>query len=360
MVRSRGPKSCLIVGMLLYFFYVAGFTLAVFFKDVSAITWPSFVVASFLGGIAAGLMWTAQGAYFAITASAFASVTGQTREQATSKLAGNFATFFLLFEVGAMLSFSALEKLKVDHGIIGAIYSLITLGAVLMMMKIHDFKSVANSGSILAKLFSTASLWSDPVIWLISPTNFTYGFSAAFMNGYVNKHFAKSELGDGIVGFLAAITAATAAFMAYSLGPAAAAFGKGPVMLLGALCFAFVPLSFFVLDCCKGWHWNLLILYFVQGPARAVYESTNRAVFSDFFPGAKSDAAFANCLLQSSIAFAIMFFLQTVSGVLKDTGLAAIVLSSAAAIPVGFGLATLLPKQRALLAGELEQSPLAS
>ena len=33
------------------------------------------------------------------------------------------------------------------------------------------------------------ALWRDPRIWLLSLTNLTFGFSAAYMNGFVNRHY---------------------------------------------------------------------------------------------------------------------------------------------------------------------------
>lgn len=58
-----------------------------------------------------------------------------------------------------------------------------------------------------------AALWSDPALWCLSLTNLTFGFAAAFLNGYVNAAFTKPQLGADFVGFFATATALTAAVM---------------------------------------------------------------------------------------------------------------------------------------------------
>lgn len=51
------------------------------------------------------------------------------------------------------------------------------------------------------------------------------------------------------------------------------------------------------------------VLYVLQGVGRAVYESTGKGVFADFFPG-DAAGAFANNMLQNATAFALCFFLS--------------------------------------------------
>ena len=143
--------------------------------------------------------------------------------------------------------------------------------------------------------------------------------------------------GSEYVAFLGAVTALTAAVLAKAYGPLAAQMGKGPIIVTGAACaFAIPALTW---QGCAGWGWLLLSLYLLQGSFRAVYESTNRATFSDFFPGAKSEGAFANCMLQSSLGFATCFFLQNS---FSATQLSTIVLVLALSTPLGYFLATSL------------------
>jgi len=338
-----GLKGSVLLSLLLYCVYVGGFTLAALFADVEALTWFFFLSGSICGGLAAGVLWTAQGGYFATTATLLARARGETREAVTGDLSGKFAFVYLIFEVGSKLAFSALQQLKVSVWIIGLIYLVVAALATLGMSRVYQLSSQSPAVSILAKLGAVTSLWSDPLIWLLAPTNLTFGFCAAFMNGYVNANFAKKELGADVVGYLAAITAATAAVLARVYGPLSAKTGKGCVICFGALCFLCIPLCLFLLNCCGGWGWWLIALYLLQGSGRAVYESTNRAMFSDFFSGAKTEGAFGNCMFQSSLSFAISFFLQTV---LSSDTLAAIVLVLAISTPLSYISALALQSRR--------------
>jgi len=333
MVSTVGPKASLITGMVLYCIYVGGFALAAFFSSVEALTWLFFVGGSVCGGVAAGVLWTAQGGYFASTATQLAAATGQSREAMTGALSGQFAFVYLIFEVASKLGFSGLQRLNIQPALIGVVYLLLGGLATLCMTRVYRLQSQSAAVSPLAKVWAVTSLWSDPLIWLLSPTNLTFGFAAAFMNGYVNANFASKELDKAVVGLLAAITAATAAVLGQAFGLLSSAAGKGPVIILGALCFMCIPLCLFVLNCCGGWGWWLICLYLLQGSGRAVYESTNRAMFSDFFTGPATEGAFANCMFQSSVSFALCFFLQTV---LDGRTLAGIVLALAAVTPLAY------------------------
>lgn len=83
------------------------------------------------------------------------------------------------------------------------------------------------------------------------------------------------------------------------------------------------------------WGWGLLIFSVLQGSGRAVYESTNKAIFSDFFNGADAQGAFANCFFQMSVASALCFLLQTV---LTQRALEVLVLTFALATPMSYYL----------------------
>jgi len=61
----------------------------------------------------------------------------------------------------------------------------------------------------------------------------------------------------------------------------------------------------------------MVVFYVLQGLGRGVYESTNKAIFADFFPGDKSVGAFANCILQNTGSSTIGFVMG-LSGVGKQ------------------------------------------
>merc|ERR1719436_1465506 len=107
------------------------------------------------------------------------------------------------------------------------------------------------------------------------------------------------------------------------------------MVIAGAVSFAAIGLCFFALSCCSGWGWWLLVLYSLQGSGRAVFESTNKGIFADLWPN-DSVGAFSNSMMQSSLAFAVCFFL---SDILKGTALATIAMVLALLTPVGYFLA---------------------
>eukprot|EP00933_Yihiella_yeosuensis_P042565 TRINITY_DN37191_c0_g1_i1.p1 TRINITY_DN37191_c0_g1~~TRINITY_DN37191_c0_g1_i1.p1 ORF type:complete len:452 (+),score=38.70 TRINITY_DN37191_c0_g1_i1:24-1358(+) len=343
-----GSKGALMFGMFFYCIYVTGFALASFFQGDPSLPSLCFIPASACGGLAAGVLWTGQGSYFSSVATELSEVTNTDRQATTSKLASKFAFVYLSLEVASKLSFSALQAIGVQIWQTGFFYAFIGVFTLWMMSCVDRIGSRGTSTDGLAtqfvsKILTTASLWSDPLIWLLSPTNLTFGFCAAFMNGHVNARFASKELGPQLVAFLAALTAATAAVMSQILRPLASRYGKGVVICAGAMCFFFIPLCILQLECCSGWGWRLILLYILQGTGRAVYESTNRATFSDFFTGEKTEGAFANCMLQSSLSFASSFFLQTV---LSTDALAYIVIALALSTPICYAMACFLQTRR--------------
>merc|ERR1712194_955577 len=134
-----------------------------------------------------------------------------------------------------------------------------------------------------AKVTAAASIWTDPCIFLLAGANLTFGFNAAFMNGYVNGNYAK-KLGTFAPALMSATTVVVATGLSKVFGPLAATIGKGRVLMIGAVCFGLGPVSILVGGCCDTWGWGLIVLYMLQGSGRAVYESTNKGIFADFFP----------------------------------------------------------------------------
>eukprot|EP00927_Polykrikos_kofoidii_P060040 TRINITY_DN55113_c0_g1_i1.p1 TRINITY_DN55113_c0_g1~~TRINITY_DN55113_c0_g1_i1.p1 ORF type:complete len:469 (+),score=61.87 TRINITY_DN55113_c0_g1_i1:181-1587(+) len=376
LVSQLGPKKALIVGMVLNCVYCVSFTINAVFEEhctscPSARTDPAvslcasfWLFGSVAGGIGFGVVWTAQGSFFAGSATSLARDAGMTREMSTASLAGKFSFIFLTFEVVAKAIFSVLQSVLLSVITVGTIFSAFAIFATVMTTTILPVGGMAtlerDRVGFLDKFTATVSLWGDPVIWLLSPTNFTFGFCAAFMNGYVNAAFVKDELGKESVAMLSAFTVLVAAVVSRVLSYIGS---KGAVLQIGGLCFMCIPLSMLLfipcfgdVVCDSGWGWGIAALFALQGAGRAVYESTNRAVFADFFAGLQHDGAFANCTLQSSLAFALCFFLQ--AALSKGRNLAMAVVALAATMLLSYPAARLArrhwsPPQRdeALLSG---------
>lgn len=291
---------------------------------------------------------------------------GISREAATSELAGEFAFYYLVLEVIGKLAFSFLQRLGLEVWHIGGLYTFISLAAMLLLCGIdkvarsgeEDADGQARGrGSTFAKLLATVRLWRDPKIWLLSPTNITFGFSAAYLNGYFNAVYEAPELGTQALGLLCACTVGCAAVFAKVYGWLGKTYGKGVPITVGALSFACIPILVLSTNCCKGFGWWMLIFYVLQGSGRAVYESTNKAVFSDFFPGEDTEAAFSNCAMQMSVASAILFFN---SGKIDGKHLAIMVMISAAMTPLVYALTTFLKANEATPQDRGEDVPIMS
>jgi len=318
-VDITGLRGGLVLGMSLYSVYVASFTASALLTQSVALQWALFIFGSACDGFGAGILWTAEGGYMALSATAISELTGEKREAVTGSLAGQFAFYYLILEVVVKLLFSFLQNLGLQVWQIGLLYTSVSCLATFMMTSIDNLGLQVNGKkdeqvekkSTFAKLFAAVSLWGDPKIWLLSPTNITFGFSAAYLNGYFNSHFATAELGAKSIGTLTSVTVLSAAVLSQAYGVLSKRLGKGIVITVGAMSFLAIPCILLLAPCCEGWGWKLLMFYVLQGSGRAVYESTNKAVFSDFFVGKDTDGAFANCALQMSVSSATLFFLSS-------------------------------------------------
>jgi len=357
-VNALGLKSGLVVGFGLYFVYSAAFALAILVQSRSPIAANSiFFLGSGCGGLGAGMIWTAQGGYMSRTATIIADWDndGEVRRQVTTELAGLFAFYYLLFEALAKLIFSFLLSLNFEIWHVGTLYSLLCLIAVGMMTRAGYIQASAVNDPQPA-FYKVIALWREPYIWLLSPTNVTFGFSAAFMNGYLNMESA-GAIGEGSIGALAAVTVISAAVLSRAYALLGQRCGKGLCICVGAVSFGCIPTFFLALRCCEGFGWWLIIFYILQGSGRAVYESTNKAVFSDFFKGDKTEGAFANCALQMSVASALCFFL---SARLSGQFLCCMVLAAAIVTPVVYALAVALQQDESKDGASLPLNPIES
>ena len=197
-VSKLGAKGGLVFGMFFYCVYIGFFALALSSGDSTQLF---FTIGSACGGLAAGVLWTAQGAYFGSSATQLSNSTGQTREEATAELSSQFAFYYLLLEVFSKIGFSGFQALDMQVSQIGFIYFAAGLLSLIGMTQVYEFRSESETPDPLSKALAAVSLWSDPALWLLAPTNLTFGFCAAYMNGFVNAKYAAQELGisDGSI-----------------------------------------------------------------------------------------------------------------------------------------------------------------
>lgn len=340
-VAFMGLKGSLIASFLLYASYSGLFALALGMGH-SHTRFVLFVTASILGGAAAGVLWTAQGTFFGRTAALIARLEGSPREVISRQLAGVFAFQVLFVEAAAKLGFSLLQRYDVSTWTIGALYTffgVLSAGLLLWLKELpYDEPEGAPVASLFSKTSATIRLWRDPKLWLLSPTNVTFAFSAAYMNGYFSAMLAKPELGEKAIGACASITVIVGAVASPVLAAAGAYLDKGTILMVGALAFFCIQMLAY-LGCCGGWGWWLVAAYVLQGVGRAVYESTNKAVFADFFKGVALEPAFANCMLQNSLASALCF---TLSGSGFQRALGPSIMAFAFLVPISYSGASAL------------------
>jgi len=309
-ITSRtGLKGGMVAAFVLYAVYAAGFSAAAM-AAAPALQGVFFVLGSMSGGLAAGILWTAQGGFMARTASAIADTENEPHQLVNSELATQFAFYYLLFEEVAKVLFTCMMSAGISAGISSWLYVLLSVASAFAMSQVVDFEPPAEMQEKLvsAKLLATFSLWSDLRIWLLSPTNITFGVAAAYMNGYFNANIGSKVLGAKNIGILSAITVLVSVCMTRLYGVFGQRYGNLVPISIGAASFACMALLMLATSCCQEWGWWIVIFYALQGSGRAVYESTNRAVFADTFKGSDIEAAFANCILQMALSSAICFF----------------------------------------------------
>jgi len=274
------------------------------------ITWTA---ACIIAGVGFTIVWSVQGALMGATAAKLSEATGLPINQCTTQVAMVSATTNLFIEIFARFGFSLLQiAFSIDT--VACMYALANLVASLILAYIKNLNpdtSPPVRKTVMEGVKGVMSVWNDPNIWLLSPLMLTFGFASAFLNGYISGVFVKSELGERWVAMVSSVVSIAGTCWSFLFGYLGQWFGKGPVVLLGAMGIFYNPFSQMVLGCCNGWGIFLISIYVFHGAGRATYESTGRAAFADFFPAPYTQNAFANCALQVNVAMACSFLFQT-------------------------------------------------
>lgn len=328
-VSKTSAKKALIFSLALYAIYVASYLIAVIFP---ASAWPAVLFGASIGGIGAGLLWTAQGSYFKINAMRYATAVGITEEEATGLFSSTFAAWYLGLEVVLKVSGSLVARYGSDSSTytIYALYSAIAVGSTILMTRVLEMVPMENvisgpapepgCGKITAAL---TLLFTNAKCALMVPTNVAFGFAAAFITAYVggsvvapirdvddDDDTTEEDYHSSQVLLYSSLAVAVATFLAlpgFGFHALREKAGTPIVMFIGAACFVVSPLISLVF---KGYTLRhlLWLLYTIYGAGRSVWESTVKAIFADFFNEEDSQAAFANIILQSGTSSTIAFF----------------------------------------------------
>eukprot|EP00039_Didymoeca_costata_P015874 m.275822 g.275822 ORF g.275822 m.275822 type:complete len:488 (+) comp16295_c0_seq6:119-1582(+) len=345
-VDRFGPKWTLFIGLLSYCAYVGSFLIAAY---SSGLALKLFVIGGgVIGGLGAGVLWTAQGKFFSASAQKYATARGISTEAATAFLASIFTTFYLGLEVVLKIMLSTIDTDK-NEILLFVIFTAVAVGSTVGMMFVQrvvkESKHIS-CGKMTEKLGSAIKLMlDDPKVLLMAPYNFTFGFAAPFLNQYVNAFITKDRLGRCLesvnstayvgfdqfgnssavecrpgclkcsgeyIGWMSASVVGVGFITSIVFGYLNRhnVFPKAVPMIFGSLCFGALSLIFVILDESSASHWSLVIpVYIMFGVGRGVWESTTKAVFADFFPGALATAGFANIALQNGLSGALGYFI---------------------------------------------------
>eukprot|EP00522_Entomoneis_paludosa_P012788 CAMPEP_0172440770 /NCGR_PEP_ID=MMETSP1065-20121228/1381_1 /TAXON_ID=265537 /ORGANISM="Amphiprora paludosa, Strain CCMP125" /LENGTH=517 /DNA_ID=CAMNT_0013189781 /DNA_START=103 /DNA_END=1656 /DNA_ORIENTATION=- len=323
-VKQFGGRDALMAGMALYCVYVAAFLAATIYPEQQRLI--AYMGAG-VGGTGAGFLWTAQGSYFATAAEHHAKALGQPLEQSTNAFGSTFAFYYLALEVilRAISSLSGSVQF-ISWTVIFTIYFLVAVLTTVGMLFVEKLKEPSTETNLtsLGPSSSTESswwyratvtlqlLWREPKMKYMIGLNSVFGFSSAFLNSYVNGEVVDVVFDrDNVIGILTAGQAILAAILSMVFARVADRYGKGTVLILGSIAFAFVAIPFVLYPTTA--HWTPFFLFFVyamQGTGRATFEGTLKAVFADFFQSEK-EGAFANIIFQNGSATALGYALSS-------------------------------------------------
>lgn len=352
-----GQKGSLVGSLAVYAVYVASYLVAALVES-DTVKWIAVIFGASIGGIGAGVLWTAQGAYYSENARLYALAKGTSTEDATGLFSSIFAAFYLGFEVllkvvgSVTATYASGEAGKYA---IYILYTAIAVGSTFGISTVRQMKQEEDSNTTIANVDMTKKvlsaltlLFTNAKCALMVPTNFAFGFAAAFITAYIQGGVVSPIRGDDDnnddqqsqhdtrVLLYSSIAVGVATLMSFPLHYLRKQFGSTLVMVLGAACFVFVAVMSKALADGPLRH-ILWLVYIVYGCGRSVWESTTKAVFADFFPD-EPQAAFANIVLQSGLASTIAFFVfPDMSPVAKEytLGLTAIVGAVCFVVAVG-------------------------
>jgi len=318
LVLTLGAKRSLSAGLWLYCLYIIPFAIILLFPQIStSVTTGLVIVGSATGGFGAGWLWTAQGKYFAAAAAEYSKFTGNPKEEINGYFGGIFSSIYVGFEVFMKL-FSSVVRDNWSQGGKQFVFTFYAAAAIVSATGMLFVRPLPNKPS--QETSSTAQLFckklkdikvvaGDAKIWLLGPLNFAFGFTASYVGYYLNGKIGSVSVGSNNVGYLAAMIPGYAALAGVPYHYISEYVGKSVMMFSGCLSYLAIGMVGYAIpkQTLINGKWGTLIgLYVVAGNGRAIFESTNRAVFADFFPST-SAGAFAFMAVQSGLAGTLGF-----------------------------------------------------
>ena len=401
-----GSRRALIMGTFVYCVYVLSLPLALVCHDDETMLYVVALFGGAVGGVAAGFLWAAQGAYFTTSAKLHAREAGVLPTEATSALAATFSAVFLSCELllkmaplalkaatgglgprhnatMALDDAAATDGLAASDMAVAVAYSLFALGGAAAMIGIWDVEAVnrkaelqqqeSHSGSAAAengvntpsddsasppgspppppspswsKVTAAISLWfSRPVVLLLAPAQAAFGLAAALLGDLLAAEVVPKAYHDQkvvVASLLSALVALLAAALQLPFKQLSTSCGKPPVMLAGLAGFAGLALLCLQLTKERLGAAPILILCYSL-------QGIGRAAYEGVNKALYSDffpedapAAFSNIVLANGLAAAFAFFLFPE---LSQTRMAATTLAVAAVAMVSYVCAELVQRR---------------
>lgn len=360
-VASVGPKLGVTIGLMSLLVYVFCFYLAILIRPLSSFV---FIAGASIGGIGAGVLWTAQGSYYFSNANLYAQQENQSISSTTTNFAAIFAAFYLSCEAAFKLLSTGVYLLgssSAGHWQV-VVFGLYTAAAAASVMAFHflvlpfpsNYRSVAGSSisamrgsshtqiptsdddnaedpslgcsrpqvsaiSNYYDLFTDQSLAvlrairSDRKLCCLLPYQVCFGLTSGFVNTFINGGVVKSGLGEGYIGLLNGIAVLTGVLLAAPLACLSNSLLRGNwfIMVFGCLCYSFLGLTAATAPLHVLQRWDVMVVYFVVlGASRGVWENTNKAVVAESFSDIDyRETAYAAIYFSSGLAGAVGFSL---------------------------------------------------
>lgn len=211
-VLNLGPKLSILCGLFSFLVYVGSFFLSIVLPQFAKILFP---LGATLCGIGAGIVWTAQGAYYARNAQLYASISFLLQAQVNANFAAIFAACYLGFEsvtkVLATIIYLLFGGAHHWRAVVFGTYSCLSFIAFLLCTQISHLEvTTVRKTTTWAELKSEVlavvnGLRNSQRLLLLVPYQICFGFHSGFIGVYINRKIVAESFGDGYIGVMTAV-----------------------------------------------------------------------------------------------------------------------------------------------------------
>lgn len=286
-VLGIGSRESMLIGLTGYTIQASMFFLCLITINISStLTWMLAIPSYIIGGIAAGIVWTAQGRIYRLHAKLYAERTGHNLAHVNNQFAAIFTAYFLGFE--ALLKFmSTVGYFMISQSaeyVIFLLYAVLAWVACIIGYRLLDLDDPPSLNFSLISIGENAALtgkllYMDAKLMLLVPFQIAFGLTSSMMTFYIigTVIAGSSKLGASYVGFFTAIVVIAGAVVAAPMSRLADRQGKSMVILIGNLCLLSCGLViFFFSDDTIGTFLFMIPFSIIFGLGRGVWVSSNR------------------------------------------------------------------------------------